>query len=320
MVTPVLSAGQHTFTAVYSSTQSGNAAGTSNAVSLTVGKAATATALTASSTSVNLNGSVTFTATVSTTASGTPTGSVQFLSGSTVLITDTLSGGMATYTTTTLPAGTASITAVYSGDTNFSASTATAVQVVIAAPGFTVAANPSSLSIAAGSSGMSTITLTPVGGFNGTLNLSCSGLPAYSTCSFSQASLSANGSNTPVTTTLTISTDVSTVGSLRTNQPGPPFYGALPELAASSLAGLALLFGFRRRLSTARSLRGALCIVAIVALAGIVLVSGCGGGTPMMKTTQTSDTPAGISTVVVTASGGTGTTSQMLNLTVTITQ
>ena len=73
-----------------------------------------------------LNGSVTFTATVSAgrPGAGTPTGTVTFKEGATVLGTGTVNAsGQATYTTSSLGAGSHTITAVYNGDTNFNAST-----------------------------------------------------------------------------------------------------------------------------------------------------------------------------------------------------
>ena len=72
---------------------------------------------------------VTFTATVSAKApgSGTPTGTVAFFDGTTPLGTETLdAGGVATCTTTAFQLGVGngqSITAVYGGDGNFTAST-----------------------------------------------------------------------------------------------------------------------------------------------------------------------------------------------------
>ena len=73
---------------------------------------------------------LTFTATVNAVApaSGTPTGSVTFLDGSITLGTATLGrGGKTTLTTKALPAGSDTITAVYSGDSNFTTSTSTAL-------------------------------------------------------------------------------------------------------------------------------------------------------------------------------------------------
>ena len=66
---------------------------------------------------------VTFTATV-ISAAGTPTGTVQFLDGSTNLGVGTLNGlGQASISTSTLAAGTHSISATYSGSPTFGAST-----------------------------------------------------------------------------------------------------------------------------------------------------------------------------------------------------
>jgi hypothetical protein len=88
---------------------------------------------------------VTFTAAVSS-QSGPPTGSVTFKNGSAILVTEPLSGGQATFSTTTLPLGSNSITAVYAGNSNFAASTsAPDNQVVRAATTTTVSSslNPS---------------------------------------------------------------------------------------------------------------------------------------------------------------------------------
>ncbi len=316
LTTPPLSAGTHSFKAVYSTTNSSYSSGTSNTVAITVGLAPTTTTLTASSTSINQNASVTFTATIASTESGSPTGTVEFMNGSADLGSGTVSSGVATFTTTSLPAGTDSITAVYSGDSSFAGSTSSAVQVTVTAPGFTLSASPASLSIAAGQSGSTTITLTPTGGYSGTLNLSCSGLPAYSTCTFSPSSLSPDGSNTAVTSSLTIATNVATAALQPGDMPGRPHNSLV--YAAASFAGLLFLCGFRRRKAAAQRFGSALFLVLLLALSGsALLVSGCGGSAS--TTTKTSVTPAGTSTVVVSA-GATGGTAQTLNLTVTITQ
>jgi hypothetical protein len=76
---------------------------------------------------VALGASVTFTIGVSSNGAA-PTGTVQFLDGTTVIGTATLNGSSsATFTTPALTLGQHSITAVYSGDTNSSASTSAAL-------------------------------------------------------------------------------------------------------------------------------------------------------------------------------------------------
>ncbi|MDX6406725.1 MAG: trimeric autotransporter adhesin [Blastocatellia bacterium] len=96
------------------------------AFALTNTQAATSTAVTASPNPSNSGQSVTFTATVTSTA-GTPTGTVQFKDGgASIGSPQALNGsGVATFSTSSLTAGIHTITADYSGDPNFIASTGT---------------------------------------------------------------------------------------------------------------------------------------------------------------------------------------------------
>jgi hypothetical protein len=92
---------------------------------VTTTAAATTTVLASSLNPSAPGQAATFTATVSAVspATGTPTGTVTFNDGTTMLGTAILSGGRATFSTSTLSTGTHSITAAYSGDTNFGGST-----------------------------------------------------------------------------------------------------------------------------------------------------------------------------------------------------
>ncbi|MHB1956471.1 MAG: FG-GAP-like repeat-containing protein, partial [Sulfobacillus sp.] len=94
---------------------------------------ATTTALSVSPNPAVAGQTVTFTAQVSASSGTTvPTGTVNFMNGSTQLGTGTLdSSGAATYTTSSLSTGSYPITAVYSGDTNYSGSTSSAVTLVV---------------------------------------------------------------------------------------------------------------------------------------------------------------------------------------------
>lgn len=124
--------GHHSITAQYSG-DTNFTASTSAALDQVVNAAATTTAVTSSTNPSSYGDAVTFTATVAVTSpgAGSPTGTVTFKDGATVLGTGALSGGIATFTTTaTLAAGTHSITAVYSGDSNFTASTGALTQTV----------------------------------------------------------------------------------------------------------------------------------------------------------------------------------------------
>jgi hypothetical protein len=92
--------------------------------------------------------SLTFTVSVTSQATGTPTGTVIFSDGSNTLGSFALSGETATLTTAALVAGPHNISAVYSGDSNFSGSSASLNQTVNQA-GTTLtlasSANPSGL-------------------------------------------------------------------------------------------------------------------------------------------------------------------------------
>jgi hypothetical protein len=115
------SVGSHSLTAAFGGT-SAFAASTSAALTETVSKAATTTALSASANSVSANHTVTFTATIAAVApgAGTPTGTVTFKDGSVVLGTATVgAAGKATLSTSFSATGSHAITAVYSGDGNF---------------------------------------------------------------------------------------------------------------------------------------------------------------------------------------------------------
>jgi Bacterial Ig-like domain (group 3) len=115
-----LSVGSHSITAQYSGNSNFNAS-TSAVLTQTVNKAGTTTTLTSSQNPSNTAQPVTFTATVSST---TATGTVQFFDGSTKLGGPvSLSGGKATFSTSALTPGKHSITASYSGDTNYNSST-----------------------------------------------------------------------------------------------------------------------------------------------------------------------------------------------------
>src|SRR6202050_1656034 len=97
---------------------------------------ATTTSLTASSTHATSGQAITFTATVAPkSGSGVPAGTVAFSDGSTQIGTASVnSSGSAVLDTSSLAIGSHSISAAYSGDTNFASSESAAVSVTISAP------------------------------------------------------------------------------------------------------------------------------------------------------------------------------------------
>jgi probable HAF family extracellular repeat protein len=120
--------------------------GSSGTGTLTVHKAATATALTSSANPSVFGQQVTFTATV-TSSGGIPSGNVQFNDGAQLLGTSTLSGGVATLNTSKLTVGPHSITAFYVGNANFDPGTSAVLTQTVnkasTASFLTSSANPS---------------------------------------------------------------------------------------------------------------------------------------------------------------------------------
>jgi hypothetical protein len=170
-------------------------------------KVNTNTSVSASSTQIIAGASVTLTAKVAaaTGSTVTPTGTITFLDSSASVGTATLIGGAAQITLTNLAAGTHSISASYSGDSNFTSSTSTVTTITVEpapAPDYSFSLSSSALSVTAGASGKLSLTVTPENGFKQAVSFGCSGLPAGASCSFSPQSVTP--SSGPVTTALTV--------------------------------------------------------------------------------------------------------------------
>jgi hypothetical protein len=142
----VVGTGTHLVDASYPG-DGGYQSSVSGTVGLTAEPVPTTLTLTGTPSSVMLGQQAVLTATVApgVAQNHTPTGTVTFKLGSTVLGTTTVTTGVATLNRTSLPTGTDSLTAVYSGDTNFAGSTASATEVVAgiaSATVLTAAPNP----------------------------------------------------------------------------------------------------------------------------------------------------------------------------------
>jgi subtilase family serine protease len=145
-----------------------------------------------------------FSGTVSFSASGLPSGVTASFSPA----------SSATKTTLTLAASAAatvgSATITITGTSGAVTSRATLALTVAAAPGFTLSASPSSLTVVAGATATSAITVNAQNGFTGTVTLTASALPAGVTGSFSPSSTSHSStvtftaSSTAAATTATV--------------------------------------------------------------------------------------------------------------------
>jgi hypothetical protein len=133
--TATLATGSNAITAVYSG-DSNFLTSTSATLTQTVAEGATSVSLSASNTNPFGLQAVTLTAVVNlTSGTGTPTGTVTFYDASgNDLGQATLSNGAAALTLSTLPVGRESITAVYSGDSNFLGASSTPLSLVVGSP------------------------------------------------------------------------------------------------------------------------------------------------------------------------------------------
>jgi len=128
--TSSLAAGDHAITATYVGDD--NFSGSSGSLTQTVNKIATTTAVTSSANPSIIGAQVTYTATVTpASGTGTPTGTVTFSDGSTQITgckaVTVSSSGTATCTVTYNAVGSHTITAAYSGDATYAASTSAAL-------------------------------------------------------------------------------------------------------------------------------------------------------------------------------------------------
>jgi Abnormal spindle-like microcephaly-assoc'd, ASPM-SPD-2-Hydin/NHL repeat len=178
---------------------------------------------------------------------------------------------------------------------------ATSAGLASAQAAFTVAGNPdfdvsmSAQSLNIGKESVASInaTVSPVNGFKGTINLTCSGLPLHSACSFAPASLQADGSNTALTSVVTISTGVANIAGIQ-QADGPMILATSTGVLSAGLLGLG--FAPVRRNYSPQSHSSRLfqrILAAIILCSGLVGCQTLGG--------QTTATPPGSYTVKITA-------------------
>lgn len=280
-----------------------------------IGQTLSSVTVSSSSLSVPAGNSVSLSVTVrsgTSAATTTPTGTVQLLvdnvpQGNSVA----LSGGAATLTlsTTGLASGSHKVAVAYSGDSTYASSKGTVVEDIISATASDFSLTPASPSTTVSSgktSGGITLTVTPVNGFTGSVNFAVStastALANSATTNFTVNPVVISGSNAG-TTVLTLSAFVTQgvkgIGfakpgtqARQTPTPGWRFTGSGIAMAAL----LVLLIPARRRRWTSLA-------VALLSV-GLLAVTGCSqSNAPSTPPLVTTNTPAGVYTVTITATG-----------------
>jgi sugar lactone lactonase YvrE len=289
---------------------------TSSIITASVATAPTLTSLTLTTSHVNpvsqlVGTPMTLTAQVMSSVSGVLSGTVDFMSGTTMLGSATLNGQyQAVLTTSSIPAGTYNVTAVFTGSNNYSASTSAVSPVIVSAGGIQMTTSSSSLTSTASAPGSVTLSVASIAGLSGAVTFSCSGLPSNAVCIFSPQyfTLAKSPSSAPVAATavnLSIQVDVNPgSGQLPVVSKATPPRFAVP-LLCGFLFGIPLLFR-RRKLFHHRGVQILLCVLLLPLCVGFL---GCSTSPSLLTSTGTSQ-------VTVTATSSTATTSLNLNFTV----
>ncbi len=307
--TSSLAVGTHNVTAVYGG-DANDAGSTSTGITETVTAYATQTSLVASATSMNTDQQLTLLTTTTSSSGGAVTGTITYMSGTTTLGTATVGANGAATFSLSPPAGSYSIAAHYSGDALNAASVSNVVTVNVSqATEFTIALNPTSMSIPTTKSAQLTINLGSQNSFTDKIALGCDSLPYSVTCNFANNdfTLSANGK---ASVTLTVDTNSPLASGSQAKNEG--LFGSNGMIAAWVFPGAALFgFAFRRFRKNAAAMRA---LVVLAMLVGTTfLMTGCGGFT-------LNSAKPGNYVIQVTATGTQTGVTHVANLTLTVTQ
>jgi hypothetical protein len=275
---------------------------TASPTSLTVVQGATGSS---AITIAPLNG---FGSAVTLTASGLPTGVTASFSNAT-----TAQPGTLTLTATnSATLGTATVTVT--GTSGSLQRTATVSLTVAAPPTFALTASPTNLSVLAGASGASRITVVPQNGFNGAVELSATGLPSGVTATFSSlGSLSSTATFSAVTNASTGSATVTitgTSGSLTakvsialTITPQPTFTLAATPTALSLTPGASGVSSIA--ITDVSGFNGTVALAASGLPKGVTATfSAVKSGTSALTLTPASSAATGTSTVTIAGTSG----------------
>lgn len=242
-----------------------------------------------------INQTIIFTSTVQPAGSGIPTGTVTFYAGGVSIgAPQTLANGSASITTTFATAGTYGITAVYSGDANYTGNTSAVLAQVVGDFSFTLASSGSvDQTVVPGQSSTFAFNVAPLNGpFTFPLALSATGLPPGATVTFTPATITLGAS--PTSFTMMVQTAPATARLER-------LYGVTTGTMAFVLLFVPFAHGRRRKMSPLL-----LVLVGFVGLLTMGAISGCGTNSGFFGQPQHSYTIK----VIGTATGANGTTLQ----------
>ncbi|HTP43829.1 MAG TPA: Ig-like domain-containing protein, partial [Candidatus Acidoferrum sp.] len=269
--------GIHGIVALYSG-DGNNAPSGSAPLTETINSLSSMTSVTATSSTSTQGQPITFNIAVAPTVAGgpVPTGALSVqVNGSFagIPVPDLDANGRSSFTSLDLPVGSDTITVRYPGNTAYTGSSGSTTVTIVAAPDFSVAANPATITVARpGASGSTMLMLTATNGLTGTFTLvpQCTGLPLESSCSVSPAMVTFSSTVTTANVMLTVATTApSNVAPNKRVHPTGPGMGTALALTLLALLSVLSFLSKRRRFEVALSL---------IALAALLTIASCGGG------------------------------------------
>ncbi len=204
-------------------------------------------------------------------------------------------------------------------------------------PSFTLSASPSSVSVTQGSSGSSTITVTDVGGFTGSVTLSASGLPSGVTATFgtnpttstSTVTFTASSTATTGTATVTItgtsgSLTATTTIALTVNSSATPNFtvSASPtsvSVAQGSSGTSTITITSQNGFNSATTLSASGLPSGVTATFSTNPVTPPANGSATSTLTLTASSSATVGTATITITGTSGSTSHSTTISLTVT-
>jgi hypothetical protein len=264
-----------------------------------------------------------FSGSVTLSAAGLPSGVTAAFSPNPATSSSTLT--LTAGTTAALETATVTIT----GTSGSLTETTTLSVTVTPAPSYTLAANPSSVSIVQGSQGTSAISITPANGFTGNVTLSAGGLPSGVTAAFSPNPATSNSTLT-LTASATAALETATVtitgtsGSLTETTTLSVTVTPAPSYTLSASPGSVSIMQGGQGTSTisitpADGFSGSVTLSAAGLPSGVTAAFSPNPATSSSTLTLTASATAAAGTATVTITGTSGSLTETTTLSVTVT-